>query len=204
MHTKHAYRLVLLTTLLLAGSPAWAHVSYQHTGLWAGLAHPFSGLDHLLAAFGIGAWAWSRKITVDKYKVFAPGAAYLGMVLFSLMFAVSWLPAASLEWLLAGSVLMIGLLVLTAARLPFRSGALFAGFFVACHGYAHIVEMPEALLESVYATAAYTAGFAAATLALFAGGMIAARLLEKLLSGRTAPLIGGGLTTCGLYLLAAV
>ena len=202
MHTKQSYCLALLTILLLTGTPAWAHVSDHHTGLWAGLAHPFSGLDHLLAAFGIGMWAWARRIAADKRKVHMLTAACLAMILLSLLFAAS-LPATSLEWLLAGSVLVTGLLVLFAARLPFWSAALLAGFFVACHACAHVVEMPVAMFESVYSAVAYTGGFTAATLALFATGMIVARLLEKS-DSRSVPMMGGALAACGLYLLNAV
>lgn len=202
MHTKHFYRFAALAMLLLAGFPAWAHVSYYHTGLWAGLAHPFSGLDHLLAAFGIGVWAWSRKIVTDKHKVYVLGTACLGIILLSLLFA-AWLPAASLEWLLTSSVLVTGLLVLFAARLPFWSAALLSGFFIACHTYAHIVEMPPPLLENTNSTAAYIGGFTLATLALLAIGMIAARLLEKS-DTRGVPMMGGGLAACGLYLLSVV
>ena len=37
---------------------AFAHVGdHSHLGLVAGLAHPFSGLDHMLAMVAVGLWA---------------------------------------------------------------------------------------------------------------------------------------------------
>lgn len=204
MHTRHTHRLAVSIMLLLAGMPAWAHPSFQHTGFWAGLAHPFLGPDHVLAAFGIGVWAWARRMAADNqtYKAYAP-AACLGMILCALLFAAG-LPAVSLEWLLAGSVLCIGLMVLLAARLPLRGAALLAGFFIACHAGAHLIEMPAAWRQSAYATTMYAGGFLAATLVLFAGGLWMARRLEASPDRRGLPLIGGLLAAGGLYLLNAV
>lgn len=204
MHTKHFYRLVVSAMLLLAGMPAWAHPSFQHSGFWAGLAHPFLGPDHVLAAFGIGVWAWSRRIAADKqtYKSYAP-AVCLGMIFCTLLFAAG-LPAASLEWLLAGSVLGTGLMILLAARLPLRGAALLAGFFIACHAGAHLIEMPADWRQSAYATTMYAGGFLAATLMLFAGGLCVARWLETSPARRGLPLTGGLLAAGGLYLLNAV
>lgn len=204
MHTRHIHRLVVSAMLLLAGTPAWAHPFFQHTDFWAGLAHPFLGPDHVLAALGIGVWAWSRRLTADNqtYKAYVLPAC-LGMVLCALLFAAG-LPAVSLEWLLAGSVLGTGLLVLLAARLPFRSAALLAGFFIACHTGAHVIEMPAAWHQNAYATTLYASGFLVATLTLFAGGLLMASWLEALPGKRGLPLTGGLLAAAGVYLLNAV
>ena len=50
--------LAALAATTLAATPALAHA--QDTGamgFWAGLGHPFAGLDHLLAMVAVGLWA---------------------------------------------------------------------------------------------------------------------------------------------------
>lgn len=204
MYSQKIYhRLAVLTTLLLAISPAWAHASHDHAGLWAGLTHPFSGLDHILAMFGIGVWAGSGKIAFNKHQVLVLGLACLTGVTF-LLAVFTALPAFPLEWLLAGSVLVAGLLVLFAARLPFWSTTFLAGFLIASHACAHFIEMPAALQASTYASAGYIGGFALTTAVLFLSGAITAWGFEKLFVARGLPFTGGVLAVCGLYLLTAV
>src|SRR5262249_35719710 len=51
---------LLLLSVLIVGLavPAWAHPGHGiELGLSAGLAHPLSGLDHMLAAVAVGLWA---------------------------------------------------------------------------------------------------------------------------------------------------
>ncbi len=48
-------RFILL--LVLAAVPAWAHQQQgQAAGFLAGLRHPVSGLDHVLAMVSVGLW----------------------------------------------------------------------------------------------------------------------------------------------------
>lgn len=48
----------LLTIFLLgASSGAFAHPGHNVSGFGAGLMHPVSGLDHLLAMLAVGLWA---------------------------------------------------------------------------------------------------------------------------------------------------
>ncbi|MGZ6078568.1 MAG: HupE/UreJ family protein, partial [Myxococcaceae bacterium] len=52
---KVSRRLVVL--LLLAAAPAWAHQPQaQAAGFLAGLRHPISGWDHVLAMVSVGLW----------------------------------------------------------------------------------------------------------------------------------------------------
>lgn len=53
----------LLTAIILLGtsSAAFAHPGHDVSGLAAGLVHPFSGLDHLLAMVAVGLWAAQGK-----------------------------------------------------------------------------------------------------------------------------------------------
>jgi len=53
---KNAALFVLLGMSGLFMTPAFAHVNASHLaiGFGAGFAHPFSGIDHLLAMFAVG------------------------------------------------------------------------------------------------------------------------------------------------------
>jgi urease accessory protein len=195
--------LAVFIMLLLAVTPAWAHPSHEHAGWWAGLLHPVSGVDHVLAMFGIGLWVRSRRIVFNRRQVPLLAAACLaGLAFFSIVFAA--LPSASLEWLLAGSVLAVGLLVLFAAKLSLTAMTLLAVFLMAGHVYAHFVEMPAVLQAGIYASAGYVSGFAVTTAVLLSSGAITAWSFERLSAARGLRVTGGVLTACGLLLLNAV
>ncbi|HEX3858188.1 MAG TPA: HupE/UreJ family protein, partial [Pseudolabrys sp.] len=51
-------RIALIIALLLAASPAFAHVGIGSTASFAaGVAHPLSGLDHMTVMIAVGLWA---------------------------------------------------------------------------------------------------------------------------------------------------
>ena len=54
---KHSRTIVLTALCLFAGSASAHTGNHLATGFTGGLAHPFLGLDHLLAMIAIGLWA---------------------------------------------------------------------------------------------------------------------------------------------------
>ena len=53
------FRTIRLAALLVTvASPVLAHSGHEASGF----AHPFTGLDHLLAMIGVGVWASIRRI----------------------------------------------------------------------------------------------------------------------------------------------
>lgn len=196
-------RIAALLVLSFIAFPVFAHPSHDHAGFFAGLLHPLFGLDHLLAAFGIGLWAQARKQAFDKQTLVAlvlTGIALLGGVGFAGLFGIG-LFGGMLETLLAVTVLLTGLLVLTASRLSFWIAAALAAVFMLVHASAHFVEMPAAGANSSLAVSGYIAGFIAATLGLFMLGAFCARLFAGLRFERGLPLSGAMLMVCGTYLL---
>jgi urease accessory protein len=126
---------------------AEAHtLSAQGSGLAAGLAHPFFGLDHLLAMIAVGIWAgqlgggavWLVPLTFVSVM---SGAAAFGSVVFSL---------PMVEPAIACSVLVLGLLIAGSVRLPTIAGAGIVGLFAVFHGYAHGLELPQAASPILY------------------------------------------------------
>jgi urease accessory protein len=180
----------LLVFLVALAAPAWAHPGHG-VGLGAGFAHPFGGLDHVLAMVAVGLWAAQL------------GGRALWLV--PAGFVVAMLAGAALGWAGIGvipaeagilaSVLLLGLLVAFAVRLPLALGLVVVGAFALCHGHAHGAELPagaDAL--------AFAAGFAAAT-ALLHGLGVAGGLAAR--DGRLLRWSGAGIATAGLVLILA-
>ena len=106
-------------------------------GLWAGL----NG--------GRALWAWP--------------VAFVGVMLAGGALGMAGVAVPMVEPGILASVIVLGLLVLTAARLPVALGAALVGVFALLHGHAHGAELPT---EAAAAT--YAAGFALATALLHA------------------------------------
>ncbi len=148
-------------TLALTGT-ASAHSGMVHAaGFGAGLAHPLSGLDHVLAMVAIGLWAAQQggRAVIALPASFA-AAMVLGAVLGHVGVAVPFAESG-----IVLSVLVLGLMV-AAPRVPLVVAIAIAGFFAVFHGHAHGVEMPADL-----SSAGFVAGFVAATLGLHAIGI---------------------------------
>ena len=154
------FRTIRLAALLAAvASPVLAHSGHEASGF----AHPFTGLDHLLAMVGVGLWA-------SQLAVKRPAAAYLVPVSFILMmlvgaaagFAGIKLPLT--EAVIVASVLILGALIIAAVRLPSAAAMAVVGLFAVFHGYAHAIEAPTS------GTSLYILGFVAATALLHAAG----------------------------------
>ncbi|HLP97430.1 MAG TPA: HupE/UreJ family protein [Sideroxyarcus sp.] len=180
--------------LFLVGLPsaAYAHaVAGDAGGFLHGLAHPVGGLDHVCAMFAVGLWAAQMN---GRAIWLLPLAFVAAMVLGGVlgMSAVA-LPLAEPGIIL--SLLVLGLLIAAAVRLPLSVGAMLAGSFAIFHGYAHGAEMPHAVSASAYAL-----GFVLATAALHASGIFAALTLKALGRAQLLRYSGAGVVLCGVYL----
>ncbi|MDV7213298.1 HupE/UreJ family protein [Azotobacter beijerinckii] len=167
MKTRHFLPLLALT--LLPGA-AFAHPGHGENGLIAGLLHPFGGADHLLAMLAIGIWA---ALQPRALKLAVP-ATFLAALLGGFVLAVSGAGLPQVETGIALSVLLLGLLIAGAVRLPAPVALALSAAFALCHGYAHGLEASGSL-------AAFAAGFLAASLTLhLGGGLLAAAVQQRL------------------------
>lgn len=94
---------------------------------------------------------------------------------------------------IAASVLVLGLLVAFAVRMPVSASAFIAAVFAILHGYAHGTEIPASASGITYA-----AGFLAATALLNCAGIGLGVLIQR---GTTAPLVrfaGAAIAVVGL------
>lgn len=186
-------KLALATAISLIAAPALAHTGHGAEGLAHGLAHPFLGADHLAAMLAVGLWSGYAL----PRRPWAGAAAFLTAMLAGagLGFAGGVLPGV--EAMITLSVLMFGLLVLTARR--GQGGAITAAtlgaiaLFGSFHGFAHAA-------EATGAATTYVAGFLIASAALHGAGLALARLVA---TGRGAQMLAGaGVLASGLALIA--
>lgn len=168
--------LASLAGLLALPGSAFAH-SLSGSGLAAGLAHPFLGADHLLAMVAIGIWAATQS---GRMQLAVP-LCFLGALLGGFVLGLASVPLPLVETGIALSVLLLGLLLASAVRLPASVTLTLCALFALFHGHAHGA-------EAVGAAAAFAAGFLASSLTLHLGGMALTRLFRT-----RAPLIARSL-----------
>lgn len=136
-----------LALLALPGITA-AHTGHGTGGFGAGLFHPFSGIDHLLAMFTVGLWA----ATLGGSAAWKVPAAFIVMLVTGAVLGLSGTHLPLVESFIAASVLVLGLAVTLAWHVPTGSGIALVGVFALFHGYAHGAEAPVAATGLLYVT----------------------------------------------------
>jgi urease accessory protein len=187
----------LTACLLLAGAtlamPALAHVQQgQVAGFVAGLRHPVSGLDHVLAMVAVGLWGaqlgapatWLLPVTFPLVMAFGGFLGLVGVLL----------PGVELG--IAASGLLLGTLVATQLRPPIWAAAALVGVFAVFHGHAHGTELPPG-----HSGLLYSVGFVVATGCLHATGVLIG-LAQRWTWGQvTLRVAGAGIAIAGLLFL---
>ncbi|MBC2884364.1 HupE/UreJ family protein [Ochrobactrum sp. CM-21-5] len=192
-------KITILSTVAsaLVASPAFAHINpAEHGSFAAGFSHPLSGADHILAMVAVGLWA----AMLGGRALFTVPAAFVGVMLFGFVAALTGLPVPFVEPVILASVVVLGLLVALALPVSPVVGAVIAGFFAFFHGHAHGGEIGGAAFLS------YGAGFALATILLHAAGIGLGLGIGGLLNGRAGRLVmrvAGGATALGGLMLMA-
>jgi urease accessory protein len=157
-----AARVILPATLALAATPAFAHIDPGENGSFlAGFSHPLAGLDHILAMVAVGLWA----AAIGKRAVWMVPAAFVGTVVVGFALALGGAPLPFVEPAILASVVVLGLLVAMAVKVPLAAAAVIVAAFALFHGHAHGGEIGTA------AALPYLAGFATATTLLHVSGV---------------------------------
>jgi len=167
-------RALLAAATLLAPALAQAHPGHDgHDFGWdfgTGLTHPLLGWDHLAAMLAVGLWAAQLG---GRARWLVPASCVTLMVLGAALAQTGWV-IPGLEQTIAVSVLLLGLLIAFAARLPVGAGMALVGLFAVFHGFAHGTEMPATVGALMYG-----AGFVLATAALHAAGLVLGLLMAR-------------------------
>jgi len=188
--------------LLLAALPliASAHTgadSGHHHGFVAGFLHPLAGADHLAAMVAVGLWSALTARRAWPDLLWAP-LGFAAMLLVGAVAGLGGVQLPAVEPMIAASLLVLGLLVLTQRRLPGLAAAALVGVFAVFHGIAHGQELAG---ESAAATT--LAGMLAATLVLHGAGIAIGRSLRQ--SHRWLPrLAGAAVAMFGIALLGGL
>ena len=198
---RNASTKILVAMLLLVSSgTAFAHPGHDVSGFAAGLMHPFSGMDHLLAMVAVGLWAAQGNnggsAGNGTRKVWLLPAAFMIMLVAGAGIAMQWQSLPLVEAGIATSVLSLGLLIMLALQLPVALSVSITALFGLFHGYAHGLELPRSA-----APAEYALGFLAATASLHLCGIATGLAIRKHDVFLTR-LLGSAIAICGAYLLA--
>ena len=178
-------RLVLVALLLsLAPSPARAHVAGgEAAGFLAGLRHPVSGLDHILAMISVGLWGaqlgppaiWLLPVAFPMVMAFG---GFLGLV---------GIPLPGVNIGIAISAILLGLAVAGEAKPKLAAAVALVAFFAIFHGHAHGTELPPGQSGLLYSI-----GFVVATGCLHATG-IGIGLVHRWPAGRVTLRVAGAI-----------
>jgi len=189
------YAKPLLLALLFAPA-AWAHPGHADgSGLLHGLAHPLGGLDHLLAMVAVGLWA----AQAGGRALWALPAGFLLSMTLGAVLAMSGVAVPAVELGIAGSVLVFGLLLSCAARLPLAAGVGITAVLGLFHGHAHGTEVVAGV-----SGLSYVAGFLMATALLHGAGLLAGRAMRAPNWERVLRIGGGAIAATGAVLIGAV
>ena len=186
---KPVRSLAALALALLAAGPALAHPGHGASFV-AGLTHPLSGADHILAMAAVGLLAAQR----GGRALWLWPVAFVAAMLGGYGLGVAAPGAPLVEPGVLASVIVLGAIMAAQARTPLAVGAVLIGAFGLTHGYAHGSESPAG------ARLGFLLGFALTTALLHSAGLLmglAARQTRRPLLVRIA---GAGVAAGGLVL----
>lgn len=198
-HRRLAAGLAAVLALSAVAGTAQAHTFGAHdAGLAHGFAHPFGGLDHLLAMITVGLWAVQR----GGRALWLMPATFVGAMALGGFLGLNGFGLPAVELGIAASLMALGSAVAFAVRPPLALGMAVVGAFAVFHGHAHGAEVPEAASPLLYA-----AGFLAATVLLHAAGIALAATATARpqwagLGAKAVRLAGAGVAATGLLLVA--
>lgn len=194
-------RVGIAAVLTLAAGVAQAHEGHGAQGLAAGLAHPFAGVDHLLAMIAVGIWSaavlhGARRLAGPAFFLLALLAgAFIGVQTGA--GAGAGVAGAYIEAGVALSVALFGVLLLARRPLPAVAGLALVAAAGGVHGVAHGAEWAAGTSFATYA-----AGFMLGSALLHAIGLGAGAALA-----RVPPWVwrvqAAGLGVAGLFMFAS-
>lgn len=137
-----------LLKLLLAAAAALplaaaAHTGVEnhiHAGFLAGFVHPLTGFDHLAVMLAVGLWSALAARRAGPDMLWGP-LGFAAMLLLGAIAGLKGLQVPAIEPMIAASLLVTGLLVVTRLRVPGIAAGLLVGVFAVFHGLAHGYEL---------------------------------------------------------------
>lgn len=187
---------VMAAAFTLAPAAAWAHTGVGATvGFAHGFMHPIGGLDHVLAMVAVGLFA----AQLGGRALWAVPATFVAVMALGGVLGVAGVPLPFVEFGIALSVVVLGLVVLAGRPWPVGLAMAMVGVFAVFHGHAHGAEMPVGVSGVTYGL-----GFVIATTFLHAAGIGIGLGLARLARSPTSRLTqasGAAICIAGLMLL---
>jgi urease accessory protein len=180
---------ILTAALIALPTPLLAHGLHDEGTVLAGALHPVGGADHVLAMVAVGLLA----AQLPGRGLWALPVTFVGAMLAGGMLGAGGMPFPAVEPMILASIVILGVLVALAARLPLPALVALVASFGLAHGWAHGAEGPASGLPF------YALGFVGATALLHLAGIALGRMLPRFaLRG-----LGAGAAVAGLALAVA-
>jgi urease accessory protein len=191
---KQSLSKMLVLSLMFPGL-ALAHTGVgETTGFMHGFGHPIGGADHMLAMVAVGLWV----AQIGGRALWVVPCTFVGVVVLGGVLGFTGAPVPFVEEGILVSILILGILIVGAFKLPLVYSSLIVGLFAIFHGHAHGAEMPELI-----SAASYAVGFALATAMLHAAGIGLGMLMQKTNLQTVNRFVGGAIALSGVYLAIA-
>lgn len=193
MKNSPPVRILALLAVALA-LPALARAHTGHALVYdcaSGFEHPLHGVDHLLATLAVGVLAAQRG---GRARWLLP-AAFITVMSGAAILGAHGIALPGGEAMIATSVLMLGVLIAAAVRVPLAATAALVGLFAFAHGSAHGAEIPANATPLSYGI-----GFVLSTTLLHALGLLLA-YVASLQSTRLPRIAGVACAATGACLL---
>jgi len=190
-------KLTRLLALAAFVVPVLAHAHPGHEGhelTWdftSGAIHPLSGWDHVLAMMAVGLWAAQLG---GRSRWLVP-TAFVGLMTLGALLGHAGFAIAGVEQGIAASILILGVLIAGAVKLPVPACMAIVGAFALFHGVAHGAEMP-----GTASGLSYGIGFVASTIFLHAVGLGLGLVLTS--EEKIARFAGGAVAIAGVLAFA--
>ena len=128
-------KIIITAAALLLPAAAFAHTGHGTSSFSAGIAHPFMGLDHLLAMLAVGLWS-ARQVGVARWST---PVTFVAMMAVGAIVGVNTSLAIT-ELMIIASVVAFGAMIAFKVSSSAVIAGAVAGTFALFHGLAHGAE----------------------------------------------------------------
>ncbi len=165
----HTSKAILFIASCAVSTWAAAHSgieNHAHSSFLAGFTHPLLGLDHMAAMLAVGIWSALTARRAGTELLWGP-LGFANLLMVGAVLGLEGVQLPAVEPMIATSLLVMGLLVLTRLRLPGLAAAAVVGVFAMFHGLAHGIELTDS--SNAFQT---LAGMLCATVLLHLTGLV--------------------------------